>query len=284
MKTVRTIHDVRESLASRRTSGESVGFVPTMGALHDGHWSLVSRAREECAHVVVSIFVNPLQFGVDEDLDRYPANLDSDLEGCRQRGVDMVFCPSAAEMYRSAIKTSVHVSELTDRLCGRSRAGHFDGVCTVVAKLLNIVLPDRVYFGEKDYQQLLVVRKMVEDLSMGVDIVACPTCREDDGLAISSRNQNLSDDERRAAGAIYKSLQDAQASIDAGETSAGVVIEKITSYIARNGADRIDYVEVVDDATLEALPQIDRPARICVAAYFGKTRLIDNVAVHTQSL
>jgi pantoate--beta-alanine ligase len=293
MTTVHTIQGVRESLAAARQRRKSIGFVPTMGALHAGHWSLIERARDGCDVVVVSIFVNPLQFGPAEDLERYPATLDDDLSGCKQRGIDFVFCPSVSEMYGvsemngvskmygdgAEFKTRVHVQGLSDYLCGRSRVNHFDGVCTVVAKLFGIVGPDRAYFGEKDYQQLLIVRQMVTDLSIPVEIVACPTARDDDGLAISSRNQFLSAEQRKAATAIHASLTGAVESVKAGQTETAQLTPRIRHQIETSGADRIDYVEIVDAANLESLTRIDRPARICVAAFYGETRLIDNVAV-----
>ncbi|GJM26023.1 MAG: pantothenate synthetase [Phycisphaerae bacterium] len=276
-----TIQGVRESLNAARQNGQSIGFVPTMGALHAGHWLLIERARAECDVVVVSIFVNPLQFGPTEDLDRYPATLDDDLSGCEERGVDLAFCPSVSEMYGDSVKfkTRVHVDGLSDCLCGRSRSNHFDGVCTVVAKLFGIVGPDRAYFGEKDFQQLMIVRQMVTDLSMPVKVVACETCREDDGLAISSRNQFLSADQRESATSIYASLCDAVEMVNAGQSDVADVMARIRHQIETSGADRIDYVEIVDAMNLELLTRIDRPARICVAAFYGETRLIDNVAV-----
>lgn len=281
MTIAHTIQDVRKSLDAARRDGRSIGFVPTMGALHAGHWALIERARAECDVVVVSIFVNPLQFGPAEDLDRYPATLDADLAGCEQRGADLVFCPSVSAMYgdRTRFKTRVHVEKLSNCLCGRSRTNHFDGVCTVVAKLFGIVGPDRAFFGEKDYQQLMIVREMVADLSIPVEIVPCATCREADGLAISSRNQFLSAEQREAATSIHASLAGAVESVKAGHTDAANLVQNIRHQIETSGADRIDYVEIVDAITLDSLARIDRPARICVAAFYGETRLIDNVAV-----
>jgi len=281
MTIVHTIQSVRESLDAARRQGKSIGFVPTMGALHAGHWSLIELARSECDVVAVSIFVNPLQFGPAEDLDRYPATLDADVAGSEQRGADIVFCPSVSEMYgdRTRFKTRVHVDKLSNCLCGRSRTNHFDGVCTVVAKLFGIVGPDRAYFGEKDYQQLLIVRQMAADLSMPVEIVACATCREADGLAISSRNQFLSADQRKAATSIHASLARAIEQVNAGNADVADLVAQIRHQIETTGADRIDYVEIVDAANLEPMTRIGKPARICVAAFYGETRLIDNVAV-----
>ncbi len=281
MKTAQTIDGVRKLLAEARQAGRSIGFVPTMGALHEGHWSLIDQARRECDDVVVSIFVNPLQFSPAEDFDRYPETLDADLAGCEERVADVVFCPSVREMYgeEAGLLTRVHVSRLADRLCGQSRQNHFDGVCTVVAKLFGIVGPNRAFFGEKDFQQLLIVRQMVADLSIPVEIVACPTCREADGLAISSRNRFLSPEQRKAATSFYESLSGAVESVRAGRRDAAQLTASIRHQIETSGVDRIDYVEIVDATNLEPLPEIDKPARICVAAHFGETRLIDNVAV-----
>ncbi len=281
MTTIETIEGVRGFLDPMRRAGRSIGFVPTMGALHAGHWSLIERARAECDVVVVSIFVNPLQFGKGEDLDLYPATLDADLAGCDERGVDLAFCPTVSEMYGDgqSFKTGVRVSDLSEHLCGRSRANHFDGVCTVVAKLFGIVGPDRAYFGEKDYQQLLIVRRMVADLSIPVEIVACATLRERDGLAISSRNRFLSPDQRKAAAGIYESLTSAVEFVHAGQRNISELSARIRHHLETSGQARIDYVEIVDAANLESLTEIDRPARICVAVHIGETRLIDNVAV-----
>ncbi len=279
MMTTQTIRELREALRPARRAGQSIGFVPTMGALHDGHWSLIERARADCDTVVVSIFVNPLQFGAGEDLDRYPNTLEADHSGCRQRGVDVVFDPDVGEMYGAYPLTRVHVAKLGDGLCGTTRGGHFDGVCTVVAKLFNIVQPDRAFFGEKDYQQLVIVRKMAADLSMGVEVVACPTRREADGSAMSSRNQYLSERQRKAAACIYASLQMAAESVASGELESKNLIRAIHTHVTSHGADRIDYVEIVDTESLESVSRIEKSARICIAAYFGDTRLIDNVAV-----
>ena len=278
MEVAETVAQVRNWLTPVRRAGRSVGFVPTMGALHDGHWSLVDRARRETDAVAVSIFVNPLQFGPREDFRQYPRPREADLAGCRSRGVGLVFYPAVVEMYPDPSRTRVQMEQLGAVLCGRSRPGHFDGVCTVVCKLFNIVQADKAYFGEKDYQQLVIIRQMVRDLNMPVEIVACPTVREADGLALSSRNTYLPADQRRRAVAISAALREAAAGVAAGERDASRVIAAISSRIQDAGAASVDYVSVVHPDTLEDLPVIGRPARICVAARFGTTRLIDNIA------
>ena len=274
-----TIEHARSFAEQSRRAGKSVGVVPTMGALHDGHWSLVDRAVAECDVTVVTIFVNPLQFGAGEDLDAYPRTGEADVEGCRRRGVSLVFCPTVGEMYGGPVLTAVQVRHVTERLCGAFRPGHFDGVCTVVCKLFNIIRPHRAYFGEKDYQQMMAVRRMVDDLSMGVDIVGCPIVRESDGLALSSRNRYLSAVQREQAPVIHMSLADAAAAVAQGESDAQRIAGRARARILRGGADAVDYVAVVDVESLEELERVEGPARICVAARFGATRLIDNVAV-----
>ena len=274
-----TIAQARAFLDEARRSGKSIGFVATMGALHDGHWSLVDRALAESEVSVVSIFVNPLQFGAGEDLGKYPRMRQADLDGCQRRNVSLVFCPAVEEMYEHPVLTDVHVKRLSKPLCGPFRQGHFDGVCTVVCKLFNIIQPQLTYFGEKDYQQLIVVRRMVRDLSMPVEVVACPIVRESDGLALSSRNAYLSPEQRRQAPVIYAALADAVGSVAEEQRDATEITAQIRSRILRGGADAVDYVSVVDANTLEELRWIERRARMCAAARFGGTRLIDNVAV-----
>jgi pantoate--beta-alanine ligase len=274
-----TLADARAALESAHRSGRPIGFVPTMGALHDGHWSLVERARSECDAVAVSIFVNPLQFGPNEDFEKYPRSREADLAGCRERGVLVAFCPGREEMYPEKVLTSIRVDRLTDTLCGRFRPGHFDGVCTVVCKLFNIIQPDFAYFGEKDFQQLTVIRRMVSDLSMPVRVVGCPIVREPDGLALSSRNAYLSPEYRRRAIAIHEALEEAVRLAASGRRDAATIVERIRARIAEGGFDRIDYVSVVDGVTLEDRGSVAPGARICVAAYLGGTRLIDNVEI-----
>ncbi len=279
MKVVEKINDLDRALAAARREEKTIGFVPTMGALHAGHGSLIDKARTQCDIVVVSIFVNPLQFGPGEDLEKYPRTRQADLDECEKRGVDYVFIPEVAEMYSRAVLTNIHVAEISEPLCGKSRPGHFDGVCTVVCKLFNIVRPNRAYFGEKDYQQLVIIKRMVSDLSMPVEIVGCEIVREPDGLALSSRNSYLSTTQRRQAPVIQESLKSAADRIRQGDTETESLIRQISRQISEGGADSIEYVSIVDAESLADLEHVDRPARIAVAARFGQTRLIDNLGV-----
>jgi pantoate--beta-alanine ligase len=257
-------------------------LVPTMGALHEGHLRLIDRARREAGddgEVMVTIFVNPTQFGPNEDLDCYPRTLKEDLAACERRGADVVFVPEVASMYRDDASISIHEDRLSVGLCGVSRPGHFDGVCTVVAKLFHLCEPDAAVFGEKDYQQLAVVRRMVRDLDFAVDILAEPIVREDDGLAMSSRNRNLTDAHRQQAVALSAALREAGERLDAGERDGAVVTEEIRRQLAREAPDgRIDYVDIVDPDSLEKLSVIDPNigAAILLAVFFGGVRLIDN--------
>ncbi len=281
MKQARTIAEIRQAVAEARRGGAgAVGLVPTMGAMHDGHYSLIDAAGEGCGFVVVSIFVNPTQFGPGEDYEQYPRTLEADLPGCEAHGVDAVFTPEPATMYPAGFATSVHVSGLTERMCGASRPGHFDGVCTVVAKLIAIVGPDRIYFGAKDYQQAAVIRRMVADLNMPVLVEVRPTVREKDGLAMSSRNVRLSAEERSQATALHESLQLARRLVDAGERRAGRVAEAARKHLAKRASlAEIDYVEVVDAESLADVEMIQRPAVMAVAVRFSSARLIDNMAL-----
>ena len=277
MKLARTVAEARAALAEARTRGESIGFVPTMGYLHEGHLALIRRARAENGFVAVSIFVNPTQFGPNEDFGRYPRDLPRDLELCRGAGVDLVFAPEAAEMYPPGFQTYVEVEELSRGLCGASRPGHFRGVATVVTKLFNIIGPDRAYFGEKDAQQLRVIKRMVLDLNLPVTIVAVPTVREPDGLAMSSRNTYLAPEERRAALVLYRALSSAEEIFGRGERRAGAILARMREIIEAEPLARIDYVAVVDDETLAPVEEIDRPVLVALAVFIGRTRLIDNI-------
>lgn len=250
-----------------------------MGALHDGHFALIDRARHECDRVAVTLFVNPLQFGPDEDLSRYPRTLDADLDACRKRGVDLVFCPPTSEMYPSPSAITVSAGVLADRLCGRGRPGHFDGVCTVVTKLFHIICAHCAYFGEKDYQQLVIIRRMARDLNFPIEIVGCETVREQDGLAMSSRNRYLTPPVRKQTAGIYASLQKASDQIRQGQTDASVIIRQIEQDLRDGGADNVEYAAVVDPQSLDAVDRINQAVRICVAAWYGDARLIDNIAV-----
>ena len=265
-------------LADKR-AGKTVGCVPTMGALHDGHRSLVRAARRDCDMVVVTIFVNPTQFGPAEDLDNYPRTFEADLAVCEEEGTDYVFAPADDAMYPEGAATWVTVDGVTEGLCGANRPGHFRGVTTVVAKLFNIVQPDRAYFGEKDYQQLTAIKKMTVDLNFPVEIVPMPVVRESDGLAISSRNKYLSDEERRDALALHRSLELARTRIAGGERSAQVIIVEMRALIDEVSSARIDYVAITDAATLEPVERIDGTVLVAVAVHIGSTRLIDNTVV-----
>ena len=273
---VKEIKELRSLIKSWKREGLSVGFVPTMGALHEGHESLIKRAVEENDKVVVSVFVNPTQFGPNEDYDSYPRNIDKDLTICINAGASVVFNPEPSEMYFDNKSTSVSVSNLTSVLCGAKRPGHFDGVCLVVSKLLNIVTPDKAYFGQKDAQQVAVLRRMVRDLNIGVDIVACPIIREKDGLAKSSRNTYLSKEERIAALVLSRSLGLAKDSLKDGERNANKLKEIIKEEINKEPLAKIDYIEIVDSDSLENVNNIEKTVLIPIAVYIGKTRLIDN--------
>ena len=279
MKVVTTIKEVRENVKQWKKEGQTVGFVPTMGYLHEGHGSLITKARENNDKVVVSIFVNPMQFGPTEDLDSYPRDLEKDSKYCESLGVDLIFHPEPSEMYHDDFSSYVDMSVLTEELCGLSRPVHFRGVCTVVNKLFNIVQPDRAYFGEKDAQQLAIIKHMVQDLNMDIEVVGCPIIREEDGLAKSSRNTYLSEDERKAALVLSRSLKEGRKLVDDGEKDAAKVKKTITDIIEKEALAKIDYVEVVDWNTLEPVEKIDGPVLTAIAVYIGKTRLIDNFIV-----
>jgi len=274
MQVVRTIAEVR---AIRRALPGTWGFVPTMGYLHEGHLSLVRRARAENDHVAVSIFVNPTQFGPHEDYNRYPRDLERDLRLLEPLGVDLVFAPSVEEMYPPGFQTWVIVEGVSRPLEGAARPGHFRGVATVVTKLFNIVQPDRAYFGQKDAQQAVVIRRMVQDLNIPVEIVVCPTVREPDGLAMSSRNTYLNPEERRAATVLFRALQAAKARYEQGERDAERLREAMREVIQAEPLARLDYVSVADPETLQELDRVEDRALLSLAVYIGKTRLIDNI-------
>lgn len=275
---VKTVEEVRAYVKAAKKEGKSVGFVPTMGFLHEGHKSLIVRAANENDFVVVSDFVNPTQFGPNEDFEAYPRDIEKDAELCESAGADVIFNPEASEMYDNAL-TTVTVDKITKVLCGASRPGHFAGVATVVSKLFNTVAPDRAYFGEKDAQQLMVIKKMVKDLNFDIEIIGCPIIREEDGLAKSSRNTYLNCDERKAALCLSRSLKLGKELIAGGETSAEVVKSAIKSEIEREPLSRIDYVEIVDLDTLEPAERTDTGILTAIAVYIGKTRLIDNFII-----
>lgn len=276
MEIIKTISEVRRITAAWKQEGLSIGFVPTMGYLHEGHQSLIERAASENDRVVASVFVNPLQFGPTEDFSSYPRDLERDMAVCGRAGAHMIFHPEAGEMYFPDFCTYVDMDSLTEGLCGKSRPGHFRGVCTVVLKLFNIVGADRAYFGEKDAQQLAVIKRMVRDLSMGVEIVGCPIIREKDGLAKSSRNTYLSPTEREAALILKKSLDAGRKLANEGERNAKKIVDAIKENLMTEPLARLDYVELVDALTMEKVEAVDRKVLVAVAAYVGKTRLIDN--------
>ena len=275
MKIVKKINNLKSALAYFKRKGRTIGFVPTMGFLHEGHLSLVRHAKDENDIVVVSIFVNPIQFGPAEDFKRYPRDIKKDAK--LVRGLcDFLFVPSDQEMYSKGFCSFVEVRGTSDSLCGRTRKGHFTGVTTVVSKLFNIVLPDRAYFGQKDAQQAVIIKKMVKDLNFGVDISVLPIVREKDGLAMSSRNVYLSEKERKDAVVLFQALKSAERMAAAGIGDPGKIKGALVDFIARTQSARIDYIEVVDKNTLDPLKVIDKEALLLLAVYIGQTRLIDN--------
>ncbi|MBN2270176.1 MAG: pantoate--beta-alanine ligase [Sedimentisphaerales bacterium] len=272
-----TIELVRSVVKAVKIAGKRVGLVPTMGALHAGHISLIKRAVKDCHFVVVSIFVNPTQFGAGEDFENYPRPIEADLEICEKAGADLVFNPSAEVMYGGEGLTWITVEKLTEPLCGRSRPGHFRGVATICAKLFNIVQPDVAYFGQKDAQQAIVIRRMVADLDMPLEVVVCPTVREPDGLALSSRNKYLSVEQRREAAKIYKSLAKCKEMREAGVTDAKQIIAAMREILRQIAGGQIEYVEIVDAETLEQVNEIKGSILGAVAVRLGPARLIDNI-------
>ncbi len=276
-RTMRVVSTVAELRAARSAAASSVGLVPTMGCLHEGHLSLVRRAREETSTVVVSVFVNPTQFGPTEDFDKYPRTFESDLAALDREGTDIVFAPSVGEMYPAGFSSAVEVAGITSRLEGEARPGHFRGVTTVVAKLINQVQPDRMYLGEKDGQQLRVIAKMVRDLDFSVEVIPVPTVREADGLALSSRNRYLSPDERQAAAVIPRALSAARESFLGGQRDASVLRGVVEAALTAEPLARVGYVSLADSETLDELAMVTKPAMLSVAVQIGRTRLIDNI-------
>ena len=276
LEIVETIAGLRARVAARRSAG-LVGLVPTMGALHEGHASLIRQARAECSSVVVSIFVNPIQFDRPEDLERYPRSLDVDAALCASLGVDLVFAPTVAEMYPVSLECRVEVGRLADHLCGRFRSGHFSGVATVVLKLFEIVQQDRAYFGEKDAQQLAVVRRLVSDFNVATTIVGVPTVRESDGLALSSRNQRLDPDERQLASALYHALQRVKSAIAAGFSNVSQLKQLAVTQIPPDPRLRLEYFEIVDPMDFQPVDAVTGPVVAAGALWVGTTRLIDNM-------
>lgn len=282
MQIVKTIEEVRKTVKQWKKEGLSVGLVPTMGFLHEGHKSLIERAVKENDKVVVSDFVNPTQFGPTEDLASYPRDLDRDAKLCEEAGAALLFNPEPEEMYFPDRTTSVTMEGITKELCGKSRPIHFNGVCTVVSKLFHIVTPDKAYFGEKDAQQLAVIKRMVRDLNFDIEIVGCPIIREEDGLAKSSRNTYLNEEERKAAVILNQSLRLGKEMIAQGEKDAGKVKDAIVRKLETQSLARIDYVEIVDFNTMEPVSEIKGMVLTAIAVYIGKTRLIDNFILNLE--
>lgn len=274
MKVIKKIDELKEVLKDFKKEGKSIGLVPTMGFLHKGHASLIKKAVEENDIVVVSDFVNPIQFGPNEDLEAYPRDINADSKLCEDLGADFIFNPEPSEMYHDK-KAFVDIEGLSDNLCGARRAGHFRGVCTVCTKLFNIVGPNRAYFGQKDAQQLSIIKKLVFDLNIPVEIVACPIVREDDGLAMSSRNTYLSADERKAALCLSKSIFEGEKMANDG-ASVGEVLEKMKEIISSEKLAKIDYISAVDLETIKDVDNFNKDTLVAIAVYIGKTRLIDN--------
>ncbi len=279
MKICRTIEAMRAASRSQRSVGKCLGLVPTMGALHEGHLSLIRSAKAQCDLVAVSLFVNPLQFGPGEDLAKYPRDFDRDRALLEKEGVDFLFAPSVDEMYPAGAVTYVTADGLSEKLCGRSRPGHFRGVTTVVSKLFNIVEPDLAFFGQKDAAQVAIIRRMVRDLNIPVRVVTCPILREADGLAMSSRNAYLDPHQRKSAPVLHRSLMEIQKRFDQGERKADKLIAAGKRTLSEGPEVRLDYLEIVDPDTLDPVEEVSRRALVAVAAFFGKTRLIDNVVL-----
>ena len=281
MQIAMTIAQIREHVGQARRAGKTVGFVPTMGALHIGHASLIDAAAKRCDYVVVSLFVNPTQFGPGEDFERYPRPFERDIRLCEEHGAHTIFAPSAAEMYPRENLTWVTVEKLTEPLCGRSRPGHFRGVTTVCTKLFNIVGADVAFFGQKDAQQATVIRRMVADLNLPLEIVVCPTIREPDGLAVSSRNQYLSPQERKDAPVIFRALSRCTELMATGEREVARLTEAMHEVLRQVPALRVEYVNIVDAESLRELDRVEGRVLVAVAGRLGSTRLIDNIVVDT---
>lgn len=279
MQIARSIAEIRAAVTAARAQARTVGLVPTMGALHEGHLSLVRAARAACDVVVATIFVNPKQFGPNEDFAQYPRTFDTDCDLLRAENVNLLFAPAIEEMYLPGATTFVEVAELSDRLDGVSRPGHFRGVATVVAKLFNIIAPDKAFFGQKDAAQVAILRRMVRDLNFNLEIVVCPIVREPDGLAMSSRNRYLSADDRHRALVLSRALRHIEQQVAGGETSAAALIATGLGVLANQPSARLDYLRVVDPDTLQDIPDIRKGALVAIAAWIGTTRLIDNILI-----
>ena len=276
MKIVSTVNDVRSTVKEWKKNSLKVGLVPTMGFLHEGHLSLIKKAVAENDKVIVSVFVNPTQFGPNEDFEAYPRDLNKDAALCEEAGADLIFHPEPEEMYPDGFCSSVNMTGLTDALCGKSRPIHFQGVCTVVSKLFNIAAPDNAYFGEKDAQQLAIIKRMVKDLNFDIKITGCPIIREEDGLAKSSRNTYLNPEERQAALVLSKAVKCGRSLVEGGEKDSAVILKEMKSIIENEPLARIDYVEIVDMNTMKNIDKVKGDVLCAMAVYIGKTRLIDN--------
>ena len=280
MKICKTIQEIRAVCSTARRDGKRLGLVPTMGALHQGHLSLVRAAKAQCDVVAVSIFVNPTQFGPNEDFAKYPRTFEKDCGLLEKEGVDLIFAPSVDEMYPPNAVSYVTVEGLSTRLCGKSRPGHFRGVTTVVSKLFHIVEPDVAFFGQKDAAQVAIIRRMVRDLNFPVEIVVCPIVREADGLAMSSRNSYLDPQQRKSALVLYRSLMQVQKQFEGGTHNSAKLIANAKEVFAEEPSVRLDYIEIVDPDTLDGLTDLSQPALVAVAAFVGKTRVIDNITLN----
>jgi len=276
------ISEIRKALEKVRRQGKTIGFVPTMGYLHEGHLSLVRESLKKADYTAISIFVNPTQFGPEEDFNRYPRDLSRDAQILEKEGVNILFIPDTREMYPEGYKTFVEIQDLQNLLCGESRPGHFRGVCTVVLKLFNIIQPNMCFFGQKDAQQAVIIKKMVRDLNLDISIEVLPIVREYDGLAMSSRNSYLDPEQRKAALVLYESLKEAEKMIREGERSAGNIIERMCKIINSEPRARIDYVEIVDLENLNPVVEIENKALIALAVFIGSVRLIDNIIVNIK--
>ncbi|AEM74211.1 pantoate--beta-alanine ligase [Caldicellulosiruptor acetigenus] len=282
MVVVQKIQEMKEIVKRLKKEGKSIGFVPTMGYLHEGHLSLVRLSKQQNDITIMSIFVNPIQFGPNEDYDRYPRDFERDKSLAEKEGVDYIFYPSVKEMYPEDFKTVVSVKKITEIMCGKSRPGHFDGVATVVLKLFNIVNPDRAYFGQKDVQQLAVIKQMVKDLNLDVEIIPCPIVREQDGLAMSSRNVYLSEEERKSAAVLYRALNLAKEMIEKGEKDVSSIKRAMEEMILKEKYTKIDYIEFVNNETFEIISKVEGKVLIALAVFVGKARLIDNIVVEAK--
>lgn len=279
MKVVKTIKEVRDFVNSQRKDGKTVGLVPTMGYLHEGHMSLIRKSVSLNDVTVVSVFVNPIQFGANEDLGSYPRDIERDTKICEECGADLIFNPEPEEMYGDNFYTSVNMKTLPEELCGITRPVHFSGVMTVVTKLFNIVKPDKAFFGQKDAQQLAIIKQMVKDLNMDLEIIGCPIVRESDGLAKSSRNTYLSEQERKSALVLSQAVKIGEQLFNAGERNAEKILDAMKAHINAEPLAKIDYVKAVDALTMQQVKEIDRPVLFAMAVYIGKTRLIDNFSI-----